>query len=161
RLPARTTLRLHPAPASAIVLAFLMGIGVWFVDTLLGSVTALLFGYNVPTPPGIYPQTLGAALLLLLGSVVGAPLGEGPMVRGYIQVAYERLRPAVAIILVALLFSVFHLSLQGLVPRVPVALALGYVAWRSGSLWPGVALHAANNLLGTLVLMVAGMRPGL
>jgi len=161
RLPARTTLRLHPAPASAIVLAFLMGIGVWFVDTLLGSVTALLFGYNVPTPPGIYPQTLGAALLLLLGFVVGAPLGEELMFRGYIQVAYERLRPAVAIILVALLFSVFHLSLQGLVPRVPVALALGYVAWRSGSLWPGVALHAANNLLGTLVLMVAGMRPGL
>src|SRR5690606_32566710 len=81
--------------------------------------------------------------------------------RGYIQVAYERLRPVVAIVLVALLFSVFHLSLLGLAPRVPVALALGYVAWRSGSLWPGVALHAANNLLGTLVLMVAGMRPGL
>ncbi len=161
RLPARTTLRLHPARAGAIGLAFLMGLGLWLVDTWLGGVTGLLLGYDVPVPPGIYPQTAGAVLLLALGFVAGAPLGEELMFRGYIQVAYERLRPAVAIVLVALLFSVFHLSLLGLPPRFPVALALGYVAWRSGSLWPGVALHAANNLLATLMLAVAGMRPGL
>lgn len=28
-----------------------------------------------------------------------------------------------------------------------IALALGFVAWRSGSIWPAVALHAANNTL--------------
>lgn len=161
RLPARTTLRLHPARVSAVGLAFLMGLGVWLADSWLGGLTGILLGYDVPVPPGIYPQTAGAVLLLLLGFVAAAPLGEELMFRGYMQVAYERLRPAVAIILIALLFSVFHLSLLGLPPRIPVSLALGYVAWRSGSLWPGVALHAANNLLATLLLAIAGLQPGL
>lgn len=28
-----------------------------------------------------------------------------------------------------------------------IALALGFIAWRSGSIWPAVAFHAANNTL--------------
>ncbi len=161
RLPPRAALRLRTAPASAVLLAFLMGLGVWLVDTWLGGVTSILLGYEVPAPPGIYPQSILAALLLFTGFVIAAPIGEELMFRGYIQVAYERLRPAIAIVLVALLFSVFHLSLLGLPPRIPVALALGYVAWRSGSLWPGVALHAANNLLAVFVLVVAARWPAL
>jgi uncharacterized protein len=33
------------------------------------------------------------------------------------------------------------------VPLLAIALALGFVTWRTGSIWPGVVLHAANNAL--------------
>jgi membrane protease YdiL (CAAX protease family) len=161
RQPLRPTFRLYPARASLLLFALVMGLGVWLVDTWLGALTTFVLGYDVPVPPGIYPQSVPAVLLLFAGLVIAAPLCEELMFRGYIQSAYERLRPTAAIIFVALLFSVFHLSLLGLPPRIPVALALGYVVWRSGSLWPGVVLHAANNLLAVVVLGVAGLQPGL
>lgn len=161
RLPWRETLRLHPAPAGQLALAFLMGVGLWLLDTWLGAVTGVLLGYDVPVPPGMYPQSAGAALLLFVALAVGAPLGEELFFRGYMQRAYERFRPLTAILVVALLFAAFHLSLVGLPPRVPVALALGYVAWRSNSLWPGVLLHAANNAGAALFLTLIGLRPDL
>lgn len=161
RLPLRPTFRLRPARPVLLLLAFLMGIGVWFLDAWLGAVTSAILGYDVPAPPGIYPQSLPALLLLAVAFVVAAPLCEELMFRGYLQVVYERFRPLVAIVTVALLFALFHLSLLGFPPRLPVALALGYVAWRSGSLWPGVALHAANNLLAVVVLGIGWRSPTL
>jgi membrane protease YdiL (CAAX protease family) len=32
-------------------------------------------------------------------------------------------------------------------PLLAIALALGFVTWRTGSIWPGVVFHAANNTL--------------
>lgn len=159
RLPWRETLRLRPASAGSLGLAFVMGVGLWLLDTWLGAVASALFGYDLPVPPGMYPRSGPAALLLVVALAVAAPLGEELFFRGYVQRAYERFRPAVAIVLTALLFALFHLSLVGLSPRVPVALALGYVAWRSNSLWPGVLLHAANNASAALFLTVIGLRP--
>lgn len=161
RLPWRATLRLNPATLHSLLLAIVMGIGLWLLDTWLGAIMSLLLGYDVPVPPGIYPQNVAATMLLFAGLALGAPLGEELFFRGYMQRAYERLRPLSAIVLVALLFALFHLSLVGLPPRVPVALALGYVAWRSGSLWPGVALHLANNAMAVLMLAIIGLQTGL
>lgn len=159
RLPWRETLRLHAASGRAVALAFVMGVALWLVDSWLGGVTVALMGYDPPVPPGIYPQSVGAAALIFVGMALGAPLGEELFFRGYMQRAYERMRPVVAIVLVAVLFALFHMSLVGLPPRLPIALALGYVAWRSGSLWPGVALHAANNMMSVFLLALVGLRP--
>lgn len=145
RLPWRPTLRLTPATGRSLALAFFMGLGLWLLDSWLGAIMSFVLGYDVPVPPDMYPQNLPAAILLFVALGLGAPLGEELFFRGYLQRAYESMRPGLAIVLVALLFALFHVSLVGLTPRLPVALALGYVAWRSGSPWPGVALHAANN----------------
>lgn len=161
RLPWRETLRLYPATPRSLAWAFVMGVGIWLVDSWLGGVTASVLGYHVPVPPGAYPQSVAAAALLFVGMAVAAPLGEELFFRGYMQQAYGRLRPFVAIVVVAALFALFHLSLAGFAPRLPIALALGYVAWRSGSLWPGVVLHAANNVMAVLLLSLVGLRPGL
>lgn len=159
RLPWRSTLRLYPATLRSLGLAFVMGIGLWLLDSWLGAVAVALLGYDVPVPPGMYPQSIAAAALLFVGLGLGAPLGEELFFRGYMQRAYERMRPVVAIGIVALLFTLFHMSLVGFPPRLPIALALGYVAWRSGSLWPGVALHAGNNVMSALMLSLVGLQP--
>jgi membrane protease YdiL (CAAX protease family) len=33
------------------------------------------------------------------------------------------------------------------VPLFAIAIALGFVVWRTGSIWPAVVFHAANNTL--------------
>ena len=143
-----------------ILWSLLLGAGLWLLDSWLGAVTSALLGYNVLAPAGSYPTTAGQAILIFVAFALAAPIGEEILFRGYIQSAYERYGPRTAILLVGLLFALFHLSLLGLPPRLPIAFALGYVVWHSNSLLPGIALHLANNTLGALVLIAIGLRPG-
>jgi uncharacterized protein len=88
----------------------------------------------------------GSRFLLAAVAAVLAPLCEEAAFRGYVQSALStRLRPGAAIAGSALLFAAMHLDPV----RFPAVLALGalfgWLAWRSGSLWPAIAAHAANN----------------
>jgi membrane protease YdiL (CAAX protease family) len=66
-----------------------------------------------------------------------------------------RLGGRAAIVVTALLFAAFHLSLYRFVPTALLGILLGALRWRSGSLWPAVAFHAANNAL-VLTLVRSG-----
>lgn len=71
-------MRLYPATVRSLLLAIVMGIGVWLLDSGLESLTAQLLGYDVPVPPAMYPQSVSAAALLFVGMALGAPLGSVP-----------------------------------------------------------------------------------
>src|SRR5690606_30212345 len=72
--------------------------------------------------------------------------------RGYLLGALKNRWPAwAAILATSLLFGVFHLSVGGLaaVERVVTStflgLVLGWMCWRTGTIWPGVATHTVHN----------------
>ncbi len=95
----------------------------------------------------------------LLASVA-APLAEEVAFRGYVLSALRtHLRPVAAIAGSAFLFSAMHLDPV----RFPAVLflggMLGWMAWRSGSVWPPVLAHAVNNGLGSLVAAGAASDP--
>ena len=58
---------------------------------------------------------------------------------------------ALAIVLSAVLFGAFHtisnsvIAIDRLIPTTLVGLILGYLAYKSDSIWPGVILHAIHN----------------
>jgi hypothetical protein len=56
----------------------------------------------------------------------------------------------------AFVFSAFHLDPVGLAARFELGLLFGLLAWRSGSLWPAMAAHGANNLISSLLFLGAG-----
>jgi hypothetical protein len=58
-----------------------------------------------------------------------------------------------------MIFALYHLRFQGVFALVPVALALGMLAWRSQSLLPSIVLHAAYNSVATLLLIVSSFLP--
>jgi membrane protease YdiL (CAAX protease family) len=91
-------------------------------------------------------------LAVALLATLAAPLAEEVAFRGYVLSALRtHLRPAAAIAASALLFAAMHLDPV----RFPAVLFLGgflgWLAWRSGSLWPAVVAHAVNNGLGSIV----------
>ncbi len=57
------------------------------------------------------------------------------------------------------LFAVYHLRFQGFSGLVPVALALGFIAWRTGSIVPAMAVHAGFNAIATLLLIGTSFLP--
>ena len=102
--------------------------------------------------------TLPLPLVILCLAVVPAVCEEFAF-RGLILTGLKvRFGAARAILVSGLIFGLFHfiseLGLwQRLIGTTALGFALGWVRVRTGSLWPGVALHATNN---ALILWVAG-----
>lgn len=157
KLPLKDTLRLHRPSFRLSVLAVLIAAGVWPLSLLLNSVSVWLFRYTPPALAGFAPTDLWEALLLFLGLAVAAPLCEEVLWRGYIQRAYDARGPWVSVGLVSLLFAFWHLRLQGLLSLLPLALMLGFLAWRSNSLLPGILAHFVANGLQVLVTTLTSL----
>lgn len=87
---------------------------------------------------------------IISGAGIAAPLCEEFFFRGVLQQGLQRLvRPRGAITLTALFFSALHLDPIGFLARFELGLLFGVLFLRSGSIWPGVMAHAANNLVST------------
>ncbi len=102
---------------------------------------------------------------VLLGMAVLPASCEELFFRGFLQGSLARAYGARrAIVLAAVAFGVFHLfTTDGLAPERFVAttflgLVLGWVFYASGSVWPGMLLHAVHN---GLLLMLAYYQPAL
>jgi membrane protease YdiL (CAAX protease family) len=92
----------------------------------------------------------------LAGSVFVAPLCEEIFFRGFLLGGLLRgMRPVVAVIVSALLFAIAHALIGSFAPLLLIGLVLAVVRWRTGSLWPGMAIHLCNNALATILVISA------
>ncbi|GMU59736.1 MAG: hypothetical protein AMXMBFR34_14990 [Myxococcaceae bacterium] len=102
-------------------------------------------------------QTPVELAVLVAGVGVAAPVCEEFLFRGVLQRGLMgKLQPPAAIVVTALVFAAFHLDPVGLLARFEMGVVFGLLAWRSGSLWPSVAAHAANNLVSSALFFASG-----
>jgi len=137
----------------------LWALPVLFVTGVLGAV---LFQAIPVRPESPLPPTgtaIGLALSLLAGMIV-APLGEEILFRGFATTAWVRGRGIIpGVVLGALVFAFAHIiavsgdtateafqgALVAFLGRLPIALALGWIFVRRGTIWASFGLHAAFN----------------
>ena len=136
-----------------------------FVTTLV-ALAAVALVQVVPESP-LPPTGTAAGLLahLLAGALV-APMAEELLFRGFALTAWRRTHGTrAAIIRSSVVFVLAHVLLVGGdrfedalklafvagVVRIPVALALGWIFVRTGSLWAAIGLHATFN--GILIIL--------
>ncbi len=87
----------------------------------------------------------------LLASVLFAPFCEEIFFRGFVFLGLLRsMSLPISIVLSALIFAVAHGDPGSFVVLVAIGLALAFLRWRTGSIWPCICLHLLNNLLGAL-----------
>ncbi|MBN1873112.1 MAG: CPBP family intramembrane metalloprotease [Anaerolineae bacterium] len=159
KLPLRKTLRLQRTGWRPIALSVVLGVGFWIAGVIINAFTALIFGYVTPVTPDIFPTNALEAILFFIMTVIVAPICEEIMFRGYVQRAYERRGAWLGILITGIIFATYHLRFQGVFALLPVAMALGFVAWRSESLLPTMVMHAVYNALATLLLIAASFLP--
>jgi ABC-2 type transport system permease protein/sodium transport system permease protein len=162
RLP--SALRLAAPSWQACGAAALLGLSLWpFAQELILAERAAGFATLRPEQLERVREVLGqwralspAAVVLAL-AVVPAVLEE-LFFRGYLFSAlYRPERPWAAVLGSAALFGAFHLivtdslAVERLLPSTLLGVVLGWVAWRSGSVFPGMLLHALHN--GVVVLL--------
>jgi ABC-2 type transport system permease protein/sodium transport system permease protein len=100
---------------------------------------------------------LSPVFLVLVLAVLPAVVEE-LFFRGYLLGALlTDMKPAMAILASAALFALFHVILANLLaverfaPSLLLGLVLGWMCYRSGSVWPGMLMHTLHN--GSLVLL--------
>jgi membrane protease YdiL (CAAX protease family) len=99
---------------------------------------------------GANKSAVAAAAVALLVCVI-APFSEEFVFRGYFFGALRNWRgPWLAAVLTGLAFGAIHAGSAPVGYLVPLAFfgfVLCLLRWRTGSLWPGIALHSINNSL--------------
>lgn len=90
-------------------------------------------------------------IVLLTGAVAPA-IAEEFFFRGFVLSAFRsKLSGFRSVLFSSLLFGLFHvmagsvLSIEKFLPTIILGIAIGYVAIRTGSLWPGILLHTLHN----------------
>ena len=103
--------------------------------------------------------------LLLLVAVIGAPLSEELVFRGFLQSALAQTRLGFwgAALITNTAWTALHAgyTLTGLVDVFVAGLLFSWVLWRSGSLWVPIVCHAFYNGLIFAVLWVLPLPDGL
>lgn len=109
---------------------------------------------------GLLREVWGTAAggAVLVWAVLGAPLTEEILFRGLaLRALVPRVGRALAVGLTAVVFGLLHGGdPQSVPPLVVLGLALGWLRLASGSLWPPVALHLANNALALATVLFGG-----
>ena len=147
--------------ARALVEGASFAVPVVALTLLLAGLLVLAFGNAPPSPLPPTGTTPGLLLHLLAGAVV-APVAEEIVFRGVAVTAWARTNGAwVAIVRAAVLFAVAHvlliggqsfgeaasLAIVGAAARLPVAIALGWIYLRQGTIWSAIGLHATFNAI--------------
>ncbi len=141
------------------------GLGWTFLGAVVYFAGSALYGILVHLPAEKLPKELGfgsgAGALVAAGVFVCviAPILEELFFRGYLfgalrqlplRIGRAGLGTPVAALLVGLLFGLAHAGSAApkyLVPLALFGIVLCVVRWRTGSLYPGMALHSINNSL--------------
>jgi membrane protease YdiL (CAAX protease family) len=153
-----------------------LGGALWAVPVIVATipVSVILLDIFPVTPESPLPPTgeaAGFALSLLAGALV-APFGEEILFRAFATTAWVRgVGVRRGVLRAALVFAFAHvltisgssagdafgLAVVGFGTRVPVALALGWLFVRRGTIWASFGLHAAFNAV--LLVIAEAYRP--
>ncbi len=117
----------------------------------------IIYALGVRIPPQEVLMRLdleGAGIVWTLAVVaVLAPVAEEVFFRGFLYGGLRRrVGVGAAMLLSTVFFTALHLSIGLFIPILVLGLFLAWLYEHTGSLYPGILLHAANNALALLLL---------
>lgn len=130
------------------------------VGLMSGLITSLFMeeSESLKQMSGIFREHGQQGFLIPLALMIGATpaICEELLFRGYIQTRLARsFGPAIGIIVASGLFAAFHLDFVHVVAVFPLGLFLGWLAWKSGSIFPAMLAHFVNNVLSVVAVVFA------
>jgi len=120
----------------------------WLIKAIFGRVIIS------PLPISETPMLLN---ILLIGGSAG--ICEEVMFRGVIQRSLERVSVFWSILLTGLLFGLFHMDFQKFLGTFLLGVLIGFIVYRTNSLFAGMFAHFTNNTLAVIISSLASKLP--
>ena len=136
---------------TAIGIAVMIGVGCMFSDVsfweLIGGEDSY-FPEDAERIERIYGAMCKGVLGMLAGTIL-APICEEILCRGIILRSMLKMRwhPWVAIPMSGLIFAVMHGTTFQTISILPFGIIIGWLYWRTKSLYPGIVMHIVNNAI--------------
>ncbi len=151
-------LGLHPTPPLRAYLKY----SLWAMGGVLGVILLIsrLSPSSTPLPSPYEGIPTEELQILIVFGVLMAPIVEEIVFRGFVQTTlYKYYHPALAILLTSLIFTLLHSmyldSPLAMTSTLMMGTLLGYVRFKSRSLFPGMTAHLFNNILASIQLFNA------
>lgn len=122
-------------------------VNLWVVNSLFGKIV-------LPQVP--IPSDLSGLLVNILVIGGSAGLCEEFAFRGTIMRGLERFGAVKSILLTAFLFAMMHLDFQKILGTFMLGALIGFIVYRSNSLYGGMLAHFTNNSAAVIVSFLSG-----
>ncbi len=141
----RTTLELGPFPLILVPILILMTPA---ISLLMEPVIELIPFYEKFQE--LFSGMLGENTWLIFATVaISAPLLEEILFRGIILDGFlKNYSPTKAIFWSAVIFGLIHMNPYQFIAATLIGILMGWIYWRTGSLWLCILIHFINNSLG-------------
>jgi len=135
-----------------------------FATPLVGMVSSMIVGSFMQDSENL--KLMGEAFrfhgqngfLIPIAFLIGATpaICEELLFRGYVQTRLNRSwGPLLGIVVSSFLFAAFHMDLVHIIAVFPIGLYLGWLSWRSGSIYPAMLAHFVNNFISVVAVTLA------
>jgi membrane protease YdiL (CAAX protease family) len=150
----RRVFRLNPVPQAILLLGIPIGLSLAILTDVLDRIIRIIL-----PPPDIFTQYLESMraetmtdwVLLIMGVVLIAALSEEMLFRGFLQISLEKKGDINrAVIMSSLTWTLIHINPYWAIQIFVTGIFLGFIAWRTGSIYPSMIVHGTNNLLSLL-----------
>ena len=149
----RLTYGFHNTGAISFLGALSVILGMYPINIVVSYVLISLFPTSADNVVTTFSTIMDGNIVGVFFVVAVTPaVCEEMLFRGLIYHSMkERYRASVTIAIVAVLFGIYHMSLVKFIPTGLLGLALCYVVYKSGSIYPSMMMHFINNALSVLV----------
>lgn len=147
------TFRLNRPGLLPMLLITVISIPAYFVASALNSIMAFLLQFVGEIPSEGFPVPQNIPQLILGIFIVGLAPGicEELMHRGLMLRAYEKRGSYKAVVIVSILFGIFHFDITNLLGPIFLGLIIGYYVVRTNSIFAGIWAHFLNNAIATIL----------
>ena len=146
---------LVPYWRSILYCLFAVGASLGAIQLYVMAVIALGFDNLIPADlPSdlLLPGRLAALSIVALAVVT--PVAEEIFFRGFVLRGFvNRWGVVPGVLLSAVIFAALHFQPGVIIPVFITGLILGTLYWQTGSIWPGIGVHAAQNLVATVGIL--------
>ncbi len=151
-LPLKETFRLNSVPTYIMAIAIPVGVGLVIlvdeIDRLLQLVIPMPEEVNREIMQMMHADTPLEMVLIILSAVVLAAVVEETIFRGFFQQALEEhMDVTKGVIYASLAWAAIHANLFLTVQIFLFGFFLGWLAWRTNSVYPALFCHAFNNAI--------------
>ena len=149
----RLTYGFHNTGAISFLGALFVILGMYPINIVVSYVLISLFPTSADNVVTTFSTIMDGNIVGVFFVIAVTPaVCEEMLFRGLIYHSMKaRYRASAAIAIVAVLFGIYHMSLVKFIPTGLLGLALCYVVYKTGSVYPSMMMHFINNALSVLV----------